>query len=138
MIPETISIVISILIRIYTQRQYSKSDLASLIEDTTTTINPSCMGSDTSSGPGDRKNPAQKRMSLTAKDVLQLLYPSQTEQEVEEATIASGNHHCDGIDALAVDCHSLDVKVEEARRCNRISDPILLQVIEELGHEVRQ
>ena len=58
----------------HVKRQYSKSDLASLVEDAAT--NP-CESV--------RRHASQQRMSLTSKDVLQLLYPTpQVDERVDE------------------------------------------------------
>ena len=94
----------------HVKRQYSKSDLASLVEDATT--NP-CESV--------RRHASQQRMSLTSKDVLQLLYPT---PQVDERVDVSFSR-------------SDDDDVKEQSSSQQVLDHILQQTMSELGREVR-
>ena len=94
----------------HVKRQYSKSDLASLVEDAAT--NP-CESV--------RRHASQQRMSLTSKDVLQLLYPT---PQVDERVDVSFSR-------------SDDDDVKEQSSSQQVLDHILQQTMSELGREVR-
>jgi len=96
----------------HVKRQYSKSDLASLVEDAAT--NP-CESV--------RRHASQQRMSLTSKDVLQLLYPT---PQVDERVDVSFSRSDDDDDD--------DVKEQSSSQ--QVLDHILQQTMSELGREV--
>jgi len=96
----------------HVKRQYSKSDLASLVEDAATN---SCESV--------RRHASQQRMSLTSKDVLQLLYPT---PQVDERVDVSFSRSDD------------DDDVKEQSSSQQVLDHILQQTMSELGREVRK
>jgi len=119
----------------YIKRQYSKSDLASLVEDSSTNPGPGSDVQTSESGsvdesccrpPINRRHATQQRMSLTSKDVLQLLYPTQEEGKssckVDSGCCASMTRANDDVDAEEGSTH--------------VSDHILLQTMSQVGREV--
>lgn len=112
----------------HVKRQYSKSDLASLVEDTATNPCESSVSVDEACRPpvGRKRHASQQRMSLTSKDVLQLLYPDpQVDERVSSHEVRSFSRSDDGDD------------VEEQSCSQQVLDHILQQTMSELGREVR-
>lgn len=72
---------------------------------------------------GRRRHASQQRMSLTSKDVLQLLYPT---PQVDERVDVSFSRSDDD-----------DDDVEEQSSNQQVLDHILQQTMSELGREVR-
>lgn len=112
------------------KRQYSKSDLASLVEDTATNLGGCVSAVDESCRPPTgRRHASQQRMSLTSKDVLQLLYPT---PQVDEG---ARSHE---IGSSSVDDDDDDGIEEHSSSSQQVSDHILRQTMTELGREVRK
>lgn len=111
------------------KRQYSKSDLASLVEDTATNPDGCVSAVDESCRPPTgRRHASQQRMSLTSKDVLQLLYPTpQVDEGARSHEIGSSSvdDDDDGIEEQSSSSSS-----------QQVSDHILRQTMTELGREV--